>query len=130
MMSGLTSVEEVARVTQEAEENSEDRLMSSFSQESRVQKGRSLGWSVFILRNYTIEHKNALKNYVSQFLIYGRELTRNEIKRPLGFIQFEAPGESSHALHKLLPSASWCQSKGRIDENIVYCSKMGDISSR
>ena len=124
-MTGQTSVEEVATVTQEAEENSEDRLMSSFSQESRVQKGRSLGWC-FTLHNYTIEHENVLKSYVSQFLIYGRELTKNGIKHLQGFIQFEAPGKSFHALHKLLPSASWYQSRGKIDENIAYCSKGGD----
>ena len=116
----------VSMVIQEAEENAGGRVINSISQERQtVQKGRSLGWC-FTLHNYTIEHENALKNYDSQFLIYGKEATNNGSKHLQGFIQFEAPGKSSHAMHKLLPSASWFQSKGRIDENIDYCSKMGD----
>lgn len=116
----------VSMVIQEAEENAGGRVINSLTQERRtVQRGRSLGWT-FTLHNYTNEHENALKNYDSQFLIYGREVTENGSKHLQGFIQFEAPGKSSHALNKLLPSASWFQSKGCIGANIDYCSKMGD----
>ena len=123
-------LEMVPRVIQntEIDEDAEDRLSNSFSQERRVQKGkRSLGWT-FTLHNYTVEHESTLKSYHSQFLIYGKEVTlKNGIKHLQGFIQFEAPGKSFHALQKLLPSASWYQSRGKIDENIAYCSKGGEI---
>ena len=126
MLSSQTNLAKVAAITQEVEYVG-DQLKNSFTQERRtLQKGRSLGWC-FTLHNYTVEHESTLKNYESQFLIYGKEVTpKNGVKHLQGFIQFAAPGKSSYAMHKLLPSASWFTTKGCIEANIDYCSKMGN----
>ena len=86
---------------------------------------RSLGWC-FTLHNYTEEHESDLKLLKSSFLIYGKELTASGVPHLQGYIHFASPGKTAYALRKLISSASWFASKGSIDSNIAYCSKMGN----
>ena len=87
---------------------------------------RSLGYT-FTIFNYTDEQEEALKSYESKFLIYGKELTKAGVPHLQGYFHFACPGKTIYALQKLIKSACWFPSKGSIDQNIAYCSKMGDF---
>lgn len=89
-------------------------------------KGRSIGW-VFTLHDYSEQDEIILKSYESLFLIYGKEVSINGKPHLQGYIYFREPGKTFFALHKLLPTAHWEMSKGNIDHNIDYCSKMGSF---
>ena len=107
---------------------------SAFSKPSSIHENdskskfsvRSLGYT-FTLFNYTEEHEEALKSYESKFLIYGKELTKGGVPHLQGYFHFACPGKTIYALQKLIKSACWFPSKGSIDQNIAYCSKMGDF---
>ena len=100
------------------------KSLSRQSDQTKITK-RSLGWC-FTLHNYTDDQEAAIKAYPSTFLIYGKEVTGSSVKHLQGYIHFACPGKTGYALHKLINSAVWKQSKGSIDSNIAYCSKMGD----
>ena len=112
----------------------QDIKNSAFSKPSNLQESvgkskfsvRSLGYT-FTLFNYTEKHEEALKSYESRFLIYGKELSEEGVPHLQGYFHFVCPGKTIYALQKLIKSACWFPSKGSIDQNIAYCSKMGDF---
>lgn len=92
----------------------------------RKKSVRSLGWC-FTLHHYTEDQETKLRDYISRFLIYGKEVTASGIPHLQGYFHFAHPGKTSFALQKLIKGASWFPSKGSIDKNIAYCSKMKDF---
>lgn len=94
-----------------------------------VSKQRSCGWcfTQFMPSVEDIEHWHFGE---CKFVIYGKEKTKEGRYHLQGYIFFESPGKTFFAVLRLLPHAHWSQSKGRIQENIDYCSKQGDVYHR
>lgn len=90
---------------------------------------RSRGWT-FTLHNYCIDDENKLQQLDCTYIIYGRESSQTGTLHLQGYVFFSCPGKSGYGVRKILNTASWFSSRGNIDQNIAYCSKLGDVFSK
>ena len=90
---------------------------------------RSRGWC-FTLHDYNNSDESILQSIITDFIIYGREESNSGSPHLQGYIYFKEPGKTSYAVHKIMKKAHWTASKGNIDSNIAYCSKLGHTFSK
>lgn len=83
----------------------------------------------FTLNNYSPDDTEYLNQVDCKFIIYGKEVGANGTPHLQGYIVFNSNKRLSGA-KKILPSAHWEISKGSSAQNIIYCSKEGDVTSR
>lgn len=82
----------------------------------------------FTLNNYTDADVSSISLWPSKYTIFGKEVGDEGTPHLQGYTQFSSKKRLT-ALKKLHPSAHWEPAKGTAEQNRVYCSKQGQVTT-
>lgn len=83
----------------------------------------------FTLNNYSAEDELYLESLNCKFIVYGKEVGASMTPHLQGYVVF-LKNKRLSGVKKILAKAHWEIAKGTSDQNIAYCSKEGEVTSR